>query len=61
MNESWRTAIFRDRLAVPTQYLFDNTLLHSRILDYGCGKCHDINNEYFKCDGYDPHLCLPNL
>jgi hypothetical protein len=30
-------------------------LLNGSILDYGCGKCHEINNNHFKADGYDPH------
>lgn len=25
-------------------------------LDFGCGKCHEINNKHFPCDGYDPHF-----
>ena len=24
-------------------------------LDYGCGRCHDLNNKHFPSDGYDPH------
>lgn len=30
-------------------------MIGGRTLDYGCGKCHDINNLFFKSEGYDPH------
>lgn len=26
------------------------------VLDYGCGKCHSVNNQHFVADGYDPHF-----
>jgi methyltransferase family protein len=25
------------------------------MLDFGCGKCHSVNNEHLHIDGYDPH------
>jgi SAM-dependent methyltransferase len=33
----------------------DKGLLRGRILDYGCGKCHEINNKHFSADGWDPY------
>jgi hypothetical protein len=29
--------------------------LYGDVLDYGCGKCHELNNRFFVADGYDPH------
>lgn len=53
---SFLTAISRKSLPSPTKWLFKNKYLFSdKILDYGCGKCHEINNKYFPCDGYDPY------
>lgn len=29
-------------------------------MDFGCGKCHDLNNQFFEADGYDPvHRPIP--
>jgi hypothetical protein len=50
------TAITRKTLPAPTQYLLIHNLLIGKILDYGCGKCHEINNQFFEADGYDPHF-----
>lgn len=52
----WKTAITRSKLPAPTQFLLDNGKLKGDILDYGCGRCHDINNQYFVADGYDPYF-----
>lgn len=58
MWKPWRTAIARKDLPSPTKYLLKNELqdYNGRILDYGCGKCHDINIKYFPdIEGFDPH------
>jgi hypothetical protein len=59
-NNSHLTAIGRKQIPSPTAWL----VLHGficpqetrvRILDYGCGRCHSVNNTIFKADGYDPY------
>lgn len=30
-------------------------MIGGRTLDYGCGKCHELNNLFFQAEGYDPH------
>lgn len=58
-SNSHLTAITRRSLPVPTRWLIQRGYLpinpNLSVLDYGCGKCHDINNKHFICDGYDPH------
>jgi SAM-dependent methyltransferase len=54
-NKSHLTAIGRKALPVPTRWLLDHNLLRGKVLDYGCGRCHKVNNNYFVCDGYDPY------
>ena len=59
-GKSHLTAISRKTLPLPVRWLVKNFRLVRRnpvnMLDYGCGKCHEINNEYFgQCDGYDPY------
>lgn len=53
-NKSHLTAIARKSLPGPTQWLLKKNLLIPRVLDYGCGKAHEINNQHFKADGFDP-------
>lgn len=55
MEKSHLTAITRKTLPVPTKWLLDNNEILFPTLDYGCGKCHEINNQYFPCEGYDPY------
>lgn len=55
-NKSHLTAIARPNLPGPTKWLMKNNLLVPRVLDYGCGKCHELNNQHFEADGYDPHF-----
>lgn len=50
------TAKYRKSLPKPTKYLLDNGLIQGKVLDYGCGMCHEINNQYFAADGYDPYF-----
>lgn len=47
------TAITRNNLSIPVQYLLNKGFLDGSIIDYGCGKGFDF--EYLKCDGYDPY------
>lgn len=54
--KSWKTAIARKKLPVPTRFLLENDLLRGSVLDYGCGKCHDLNNQHFVAEGFDPHF-----
>jgi len=54
-NKSHLTAIRRNKLPNPTQWLLDKFLIRGRTLDYGCGRCHEINNQFFSADGFDPH------
>lgn len=63
-NKSHLTAIGRKKLPSPTQWLLKNKCLgdiefEDVVLDYGCGKCHSVNNQHFVADGYDPHY-FPN-
>jgi hypothetical protein len=55
-DKSHLTAIARKSLPLPTQWIIKNMGLIGPVLDYGCGKCHSVNNEHFKADGYDPHF-----
>jgi SAM-dependent methyltransferase len=54
-DKSAKTAMSRKVLPTPTRYLLKNGMLKGDILDYGCGKCHDLNNQHFTSEGYDPH------
>ena len=51
-----KTAITRSKLPVPTRDLLVQGCLKGDVLDFGCGKCHEINNSHFSCDGYDPYF-----
>lgn len=69
MNLSYKTAISRKKLPLPVQYLIDCKVIIGDVLDFGCGKCADINppswdsyDPYYKPDGikktsYDTILC----
>ncbi len=57
-DKSHLTAISRKSLPNPTKWLIlDNRIPFApkRVLDYGCGKSHDLNNTFFHADGYDPY------
>jgi len=56
MSKSYLTAIGRKDLPAPTKWLWKNSLLTGKILDFGCGRCHEINNRHFKADGFDPYF-----
>jgi len=53
MDKSYKTAIARKTLSVPTRMLRDKGLLKGRVLDYGCGRSFDT--DHLNIDGYDPH------
>ncbi len=59
------TAISRKKLPVPVRWLFENGFISGDVLDYGCGKCQELNKTIEKsidvtsvCS-YDPHYA-PN-
>lgn len=54
-DKSGLTAINRRHIPSPTCHLMDLDLLQGSILDYGCGKCHTVNNEHAKMAGWDPN------
>ena len=58
-HKSYLTAISRKTLPSPTRWLMKNGFVqnhpHIATLDFGCGKCHEVNNQHFPADGYDPH------
>lgn len=56
INQAFRTAIARKTLPRPTSLLLEKGLIQGKVLDYGCGKCHEINNSFFEAEGYDPHF-----
>jgi len=63
VNKSYLTAITRKSLPVPVRWLIlRGDLIYGDVLDYGCGKCAEINNQTFgRMEGvesitnYDPY------
>jgi len=53
VNNSHKTAITRNKISGPTQYLKEKGFLQGRVLDYGCGKGFDA--DAVGMDKYDPH------
>ena len=53
MNNSHKTAIYRNAPSVPMRILHDRGLLVGRMLDYGCGRGFDAN--FFGMESYDPY------
>jgi SAM-dependent methyltransferase len=47
------TAIKRKKLSSPMKYLYDECLISSNHLDYGCGRGDDADTLF--CDKYDPN------
>ena len=59
-NKSYLTAIARKTLPAPTRWLMRMGAIRGTTLDYGCGKCHEVNNQFLPghlgwVDGYDPY------
>jgi DNA phosphorothioation-associated putative methyltransferase len=58
--KSHLTAISRNKLSAPMQFLLDNSVLEGKkVLDYGCGKGQDVERlRAMGVDivGYDPHF-----
>ncbi len=52
-DKSYLTAISRNKLSLPAQYISDNDLLKGDLLDYGCGRGSDAN--LLLADKYDPY------
>lgn len=55
------TAIARKALPVPVRWLLSQGMIHGHVLDFGCGKCKEFNDELpvthpgiFCVDSYDP-------
>lgn len=42
-SNSHKTAIVRKTLPVPTRWLLSQGMIHGHVLDYGCGKCAEVN------------------
>ena len=62
MNKSHLTAVVRKEHPVPVRWLLNAGMVHGRVLDFGCGKCKQINDwlpaHYPKISSvtsYDPH------
>jgi diadenosine tetraphosphate (Ap4A) HIT family hydrolase len=58
------TAIERIKLSSPTQFLLNKSLLHGRILDFGCGLGHDVKllqQQGLDIIGYDPYYFPTDL
>lgn len=53
MDKSYLTAITRKKPSLPMRYLFKQSLLKGKCLDYGCGKGFDA--DYYAMDKYDPY------
>ena len=56
------TAIARKTLPTPTRWLIEQEYIGGHVLDYGCGRCADINMEILgklpevqSVTNYDPH------
>lgn len=49
-----KTAITRSKFPQPTQYLVNHDLLHGDTLDFGCGKCAELNSQ-LGIDSYDSY------
>ena len=59
-NNSHLTAVARKGLPKPTEWLSRMGALRGSTLDYGCGRCHEVNNQFLDgslgwVDGYDPY------
>lgn len=61
-NNSHKTAISRKKLPAPTRYLLEKGVLVGNLLDFGCGKCAELNNAEFakysnitSVTNYDPY------
>lgn len=54
-DKSHLTATSRKLLPLPTRRLLERGMIVGRTLDYGCGRCHELNNRFFYAEGYDPH------
>jgi 2-polyprenyl-3-methyl-5-hydroxy-6-metoxy-1,4-benzoquinol methylase len=56
-ENSWRTAIGRNKISKPTRFLLSHgwlDLMHRRVLDFGCGRGYDADQLGF--EKYDPHF-----
>lgn len=58
-NKSYLTAIARKALPVPTRWLISKGLTKGNVLDYGCGKCANLNPVDW--NNYDPHYAPIDL
>jgi 2-polyprenyl-3-methyl-5-hydroxy-6-metoxy-1,4-benzoquinol methylase len=53
MNKAYLTAISRNKISKPVQFLKTEGLLKGTVLDYGCGRGFDA--KAIKADAFDPH------
>lgn len=54
MDKSWRTAIRRKDISLPTKFLVKENLIKGMVLDYGCGYGFDADSLGF--EKYDPRF-----
>lgn len=64
---SHRTAITRKNLSVPVRWLLKHDLIYGNVLDYGCGRCQELNErllsqhpDVYSVSSYDPYYA-PSL
>ena len=56
MDKTGLTAIGRADIPLPTNYLYLTRRLLGKVLDYGCGKCHEVNRRFVpNIEGWDPN------
>lgn len=60
-NNFHLTAVARNALPLPVRWLLHNGLIHGHVLDYGCGRCAELNKALFVSSkitslaNWDPH------
>ena len=57
MNQAYLTAISRSKPSAPCTYLYENSLLKGKVLDFGCGKGKDVeflSAKQIDVSGFDP-------
>lgn len=58
-DNTWHTAIKRNKISLPSKIICNHKLMIEPILDYGCGRSDDVNilkYENYDITGYDPYF-----